>query len=139
MNLYLAAAYTRCYEIRARAAELRALGHTVTSSWHDAPATPGITDDGTTLAGPPERLAALAHRDLREVSAAAVLIAFTAPGPSRGSQHWEAGFALGVGKEIWVCGPRVVLFHHLHALPVFADWAACREYLQTRKEASDGS
>ena len=137
MKLYLAASYLRRAEIQSRAAELRALGHTVTSTWHDRKA-PGVRDDGVTLTGSPEALSALGYRDLREVAAAEVLIAFTEPGPTRGGHHWEAGFASGLGREIWVVGERVHVFHHLHGLPLFADWDACREHLERLEEASDG-
>ena len=86
-RIYLSAAYARRNEIADIAAKLRRMGHTVTSTWHDAPEEPM---DATT-----EQKREWCSRDFWEIDGATILVAFT-DGDTRypgGMRHVEWGYA----------------------------------------------
>lgn len=118
MRFYLASRYSRRLELEAIAADLRAAGHTVTSTWHD-----GHHETGPTSATTPENETVWAREDVHDLLAANAIIAFTersdvdVPGRSRGGRHVEYGLALGLKKHTTiVVGPLENVFYHL------ADW-----------------
>ncbi len=132
-RIYLAARYSRREEMAGYAAQLEALGYTITSRWHQGNKTPlaGIdTDEPRRLAG------RFAQEDADDVVVAGRLIAFTStpmasevPGASvmataqeNGGTHVEYGIAYILRKELWVVGPREHVFHCLNSVRVFPDW-----------------
>jgi len=120
MRLYLAAAFSRRAELQAYAAELRALGHIVTSRWHEGERHQASEEE---LLGADQILAIrLASEDWDDLERAELLIAFT-DGQQRpgGARHAEFGLALGLHMVCWICGPREHVFHAL-AERVFGTW-----------------
>lgn len=65
---------------------------------------------------PPEENARFAAEDLRDIENADVFVCFTegeGSGFSRGGRHVEAGYALSLGKDLLVVGPRENVFYCL--------------------------
>lgn len=131
MKIYLASRYSRIAEMQAVAADLVALGHTVTSRWimglHAA------TDDRL------EEHAILTRRfameDLEDVHNADCCISFTEPartGPTRGGRHVEFGAALAWGKRCYVIGHRENVFHYLPEARFFPAWKDALPEFQQR-------
>ncbi len=131
MRVYIAARYGRRLEMLQVASDLEGLGHIVTSSWisgkHET--RPGIDNNGTE-----EERRGWAVEDLSDLSAADTLIAFTeypnSEGRGRGGRHVEYGYAMAVGCDLIVVGPRENVFHSLRKVRVYPDWPACLEALQ---------
>src|SRR5690348_664957 len=102
MRFYIAARYGRRAELQACAADLIALGHSITASWLTE--TPEWEDDGVKLADTATTNARVAARDLADIDCGDMLIGFTdEPGtPNRGGKDREIGYALGRGKKVWI-------------------------------------
>lgn len=119
LRVYLAGRWARRAEIRRLGNMLAALGVEVTSSWLYS----GEEDSGA----PAALLAEWAARDLRDVARADALVLITdgedTPGGYSGGRHSETGYALALGKAVYVVGPRENIFHHLPAVQVCATWA----------------
>jgi hypothetical protein len=124
-RVYLAARFERRYELRDVAHELSRLGATVVSSWLHVP-EPLASED---LNAPPERVAELAAADLRDVSSATIVIAFTEKPHSkqgRGGRHVELGVALAMGQRVVIVGPREHIFHCLPQVEQYDNWGAAK-------------
>lgn len=130
MRFYLSAAWMRHAELAAYAEELRALGHEVTSAWHDI--REDLTgDDGHRMSATPEARAVIMARDLQDIRDAHALVAFAEPAGSpytRGTRHFELGAAFGWGKILFLVGPREEMLGHWHrhliAMDTWADFRA---------------
>lgn len=146
MKIYLAAQYARRLELLRYADQLVSRGHLVTSRWLSGPLQ--RIADGRTLgekgeawfeSGDPaaaETRALFARRDLHDVMAAEMLVAFTeepamapAAGSARGGRHVELGYALciqwlGHSTAIAVIGPRENLFCWLPEIRHYETWPA---------------
>jgi hypothetical protein len=98
MKLYLAARYERREEI----AKIRVEGHEIVSRW--------LTGSHDSMDS-----ADAAAEDLADVASADALVLFADPPGifSRGGRHVEFGYALALGKEIWVVGGPENVFQHL--------------------------
>jgi hypothetical protein len=150
VRIYLAARYPRREELCGYRSELEARGHQVTSRWLDGPAQ--VLPDGTALGAQRESRfeaddpreaatrALFARRDLADIDAAELLIAFTEdpalpspPGAARGGRHADLGYATGRGMPVIVCGPRENLFCHLPQVTWFPGWA---EFLAAHDDGS---
>lgn len=120
MKIYLAARYSRRDELRAVAAALRRLGHTITSRWLDTTWEHG--DDKGSSAAPPEYREKHAIEDLVDILLADVFITFTEQPRSggRGGRHVEFGAALATSKHLIVVGPRENLFYHHPRVVLYA-------------------
>ena len=128
MRIYLAATYSARLTVEARAAELRARGHHVMSTWHTGKheTRPFIDYNGSAL----ER-AMWAREDLRDIRRADCLILCADLGSSgRGGAHVEAGYALGYGKALVVVGETANVFYCLDEVSRFATWGDCLEALE---------
>lgn len=115
-RIYLAAAYDRREEINRIARELSESGFRVVSTWHE----PGNDD---------MPLSAQAERDLSEIEECRYLVHFT--GGGKGGRIFEAGYALGYGKDLLIVGLRETVFDHMRGdvrqfwtLDDFWGWAA---------------
>ena len=110
MKVYLAAGFSRKNEIADKAVELMNLGIIVTSTWTAEEAKPtsqlnDVTDEYLLFNG---------KRDLDEIVACDALVLFTQDPTKpfvRGGRMHEAGFAVGLGKRLYICGPRENIFH----------------------------
>jgi hypothetical protein len=113
MHFYLAARYSRRFELRRYRKQLARLGHTVTSRWLD-----GKSDED----------AATAHRDLQDVERADALILFCEKPrcPTRGGRFIETGYALGLGKAVTAIGVDIEnIFLYLPDIMRFDTWTDC--------------
>lgn len=110
-KVYLAGRFSRRHEFRQFADALSAAGHEVTSSWL-------YSDDlHANLGGFHSYSAAsAAERDLADVRAATVCIAFTEEPErrqGRGGRHVEVGVAIAIGLKLIVVGDPEHIFHLL--------------------------
>jgi hypothetical protein len=144
MRIYLAARYPRREELCGYRGDLEARGHLVTSRW--LAGNEQVTANGTALgaqgetwfeSGHPraaQTRALFARRDLEDINAAELFIAFTEdlaagipPGAARGGRNVELGYALARPMPVVVCGPRENLFCHLPEVLHYPDWAGFLE------------
>lgn len=121
LRFYLAARFSRQMELRGYAAQLRALGHSITSRWVDG-------DDER----PYEQMTGADNRrcaevDVIDVMACDCVILFSdpigVPSTSRGGRHVEMGIGLALGKNISIVGERENVFHWLDNVKVFPTWS----------------
>ena len=59
-----------------------------------------------------------ARRDIEEVAQCDRLIAFSGEG-GHGGKHYEQGFAMGLGKEVDLIGPKEHVFHELSEINIY--------------------
>jgi len=117
MRIYLSARYPRAAEMREARDKLVALGHEITSTWHD--------DDVPDVKRSTFVIRAWAERDLLEIEQADLFVAFTEEpdsimnGARRGGRHAEFGFALGLTRWHVIIGPREHVIHYTDGVPVF--------------------
>ena len=140
INLYLAARFSRKEEMAGVADRLRNVDLNNIATWvtgaHDYT---GVPDEHI----PVSAQADFAAEDLQEIHRADIVMVFTDPpghGGSRGGKHFEAGFALALGKPIVVIGPLENVFfsylatkehraRHYEDLDAFiADWSPYAGY-----------
>ena len=116
MRLYLAGRYTRYPQIEQYAIEARALGHEITSRWHN-----GSHDLNSTSSD--EDRERLALEDLQDLfSARDGIVVFSAEQSGRGGYHVETGYAMGRRRQVYLVGPRRNVFHYLRAVRQFGTW-----------------
>ena len=104
--IYVAAPYELKEQASVVAARLRALGHSVTSGWHDRE---DVNEEAT------------ARRDLEEVEACDTLLLINVQEwahKGTGGRHVEYGYALARGKSLVIFGERTNLFHLFEAVRV---------------------
>lgn len=80
-------------------AELQRLGHTITSHWHD----PGVREAEEARATYEDRLR-IATANYRDLDAAELVLAVPYAGHHLRGAHAEIGYAIGVGKRVFVLG-----------------------------------
>lgn len=115
MKFYLCSGTSFADDMESFRLALESRGHEVTSRWHQQP-KPRLEIDDPDI---PRR----AEMDLADIEAANVLVAFAWPGKSqRGGRHYEAGYAEGIGKAVWLVGEPEHAFHTLANLR-FDVWA----------------
>lgn len=120
MKFYLAAMYSRRDELREHARQLRAMGHIVTSGWLRE-----RDDLSGDLVDSPAIYRDRAERDLNDIRMSEALIYFTEDpnvGIKRGGRHFEAGFAVGIGKSLYIIGPRENIFCYDRQHKQFERW-----------------
>jgi nucleoside 2-deoxyribosyltransferase len=131
MKIYLAARYGRKQEIADRARELEAVGVMITSRWHDKPFEPYPRD----ATNPDPEMIRAALDDLRDIDRADALLVFTDPGAVLGGgHHWEAGYAYGQNKIIYLLGPRQTVFYHLASIRQYHHWQDLKMALMTNDQ-----
>jgi hypothetical protein len=129
MKIYLAARYSRLEQMNLIAAELRQLGHVVTSRWiqgnHRMPDCAVGTRDEVVFR---QRFA---HEDLDDLRAADCCLSVSEEPrcPTRGGRHVEFGIAIERGLRCIVVGPREHVFHWLPEVEWYPDWSALGEAL----------
>lgn len=121
-SFYLAGRFSRRGEFASYAEELRALGHTVTSSW----LTGEDSEIDADWRAHPHLAATWARTDLADIERAERLVLFTEQEPTpRGGRHVEFGYGLGAwGPLHLLVGEPENIFHLL--VPErqrFATWA----------------
>lgn len=121
MNIYLAAPYHAQHHMRQARDDLTALGHLVTSRWIDQAENESSADR---LRDDPASCAEYALIDLEDISAADVVVSFTAGGGGRGGRHVELGAAIAWCKRLILVGVREHVFHCLPQVEYVEDWPA---------------
>ena len=132
MMIYVAAAYGRQLEMRGVRTQLRQLGHPVTSRWLDQESE--STEFGwsqATIHSAPVVIQTMARRDLEDIEAAHAVFSFTDGDLARGGRHVEFGYAMALGRRLFLIGPREHIFHCLGRVVQFPDWEALAEHLAT--------
>lgn len=132
MKFYIAGRYSRRKELLGYAQKLRDHGHIVTSRWLDG------THEALDSCGSKNDHLAWAGEDLNDIAQADIFLAFTESGGSgRGGRHFEAGFALALGKLIVCFGPKEqTIFYAPH--PRFDDfWEAVAYALRGAHKAKN--
>jgi len=109
-KFYLAASFEWIDRIREHAKELRAIGKTVTSRWHDDQAATGPTSitnkDGSTDLSRELFVFGCAIRDIRDILACKTFILFSSGAAIiRNTRLAEFGGALFTGRQCVVIGP----------------------------------
>ena len=130
MKVYLAGAYAWKDELKIRAQELENLGVTVTSRWLDEKYAPTIK-----IADVPEKeRVQTAIDDLKDIDRADAIVLFSVE-PTvpivRGGRHVEFGYAIGIGKTLYVIGPKENIFHYMPEVTNFVHWDDFIQYLVT--------
>jgi hypothetical protein len=114
MFIYLCSRYSRRDELRQVRERLQNAGHTITSEWLDTDWVIDAEKEFAASHAPAEFREEYAVKDLDNVLACEILIAFTEPsgnGGLRGGRHVEFGAALAWGKKIVVVGQRENIFY----------------------------
>ena len=131
MKLYLAASFGRRAELAKYAADLLFLGHPVTSRWL-------FEEQKDNCQEARERYADI---DLEDVRSADVLVLWTnyRNTPSlRNGRMIEAGYAMGLGKPVWIVGPRENLFLEHRRVLQFDDFDSVVEHLSNESMSLRG-
>lgn len=133
-RIYMCGPYSQRLVLKERAEELvRESGGAIeiTSSWLDGEheAREGVA----TLA----EMAEWALADLNDIDRSDVLVQFTEHPSTRGSAHFEAGYALASGKQVVSCGSgdNETIFHSLESVISFGDWSELRIWLRDEAAA----
>ena len=109
-TIYLASNWDSKPRMRALRDQLLLLGHTVLSSWLDDPTTAYVVDSPND-----------ARKDLDEIRQCELLLCDTAETSTTGGRDVEIGYATGIGKRVWIIGPRRNIFHSI-ALRHYTNW-----------------
>lgn len=128
MKVYIAAPYSRKDDMNVYAAELRAAGFTITSSWLDETYPPNIQTDDVS----PEENKKFATQDMNDICESDMMIFFTDDTHSivRGGRHVEFGLALAYKKEILVVGTEYEnVFHYLPEVWRADNWVLAKSFL----------
>lgn len=142
-KVYLAAAWSRREEILGVAEELKKLGVVITSRW--------LTEEqGLQTRPTPGFLRERAYIDLADVAASDVLVRFTDTLETMGAiydeseaawvpvnfvtgaRHDETGYALGLGKTVFVVGGRQNIFDYLDRVIHLKDVEELKQRLDPR-------
>lgn len=127
MKAYLATKYDRYAEMQGVRDFLVALGHTVTSTWHDQHEQEESAPLDQ-LNSEPDRVAKYARLDIDDLRAADTVISFTGQ-QSTGGRHVELGLAIAMDKRLIVVGPREHVFHALPQVEHYRTWRGLASYL----------
>ena len=127
-SVYLAAPYSTKPQIEQYAADLRAAGITVTSSWLEEPHDPKTHMSEL----PPVTHRLYACRDVSDIEDAEVFVLFTDSTQSivRQGRTFEFGFAYAQRKQCVIVGlEHENIFHYLPGLLRFDTWEKAKKWL----------
>lgn len=115
---YLAARFSRRFELQGVRADLHRSGHIVTSRWIDDDEESGDNSGA-------------AIRDIEDIELADGLMVFTDEPrcATRGGKHFEAGHAYSLGKRLVGIGTPGHVFHYLPEFQWFPDWETAKGVL----------
>lgn len=135
MRIYLAGRYGRRGELAGYARRLRVAGIAVVCRWLEGDEA-GDDDD------PPEHVARrCAAEDCEDIAAADVVAVFGEPpgeiaGASRGGRFVELGYAIGLGKRVYVVGHQENIFCHHPAVRFVGSYETLETLLLSMKPAA---
>lgn len=122
MKFYLCAGTSQVNEMEAHRLDLETMDHEITSRWHQG------------LLGSPRlelidpKIEQRAMDDLIGINEAETLIAFGGS-KGRGGRHFEAGYAYGIGQNVWFVGDMMEHAFHTLAHRTFKSWDDCYMYI----------
>ena len=127
--VYLAARYGRKDELKEYTRQLTEYGWITTSRWLDT--TPAME------AGP-GRAMKMAMWDLHDIKEADVFVGFLEDNndgaKGRGGRHVELGYALGLGKPVYLIGKPENVFHYLPQVLLYPDWSSFIKVVETNSQ-----
>jgi hypothetical protein len=123
LKVYMAARFSRRDELREYVPFLVNLGIDVTSRWlHEVGPLDGKMSNHTA-----RFLGDTALVDYEDIERADAILLFSEDplvGFVRGGRHVEFGIALGLGKNVYVIGPKENIFHYMPGVEHFASLEA---------------
>jgi hypothetical protein len=129
VNIYTASKFENADFVRNFNNAVRDLGHNVTYDWTS---TREFLEDGTVLKASPEDRYTYGMLDYAGVMACDLLIMIDFETPLRGGA-WEAGMALGAGKQVWIVNyQHRVIFDVLPQVKIISDPNVALSLLDTR-------
>lgn len=101
MNIYLAARFSKRDRMRMVRADLKVIGHTVTSRWIDRD-----QDDQDVVLTRGWEAEQYASEDILDLEGSELVIVFTEPEriATHGGKHFEMGYAMGLGIPVLLVG-----------------------------------
>jgi hypothetical protein len=125
IRFYLCSSTSEVRDMEYAAGRLIGYGHEVVSRWHSGElGSPRLELDDPGL---PKR----AKDDLGDIARANVVI-IGAGEASRGGRHFEAGYAYGIGRQLWLVGDPEHAFHTLATMQ-FPTWGSLFDYVEGLK------
>jgi len=128
MKVYVASHYSRKLEVVEAVCDLKALGITVTSTWHKERKKPGISMHEVSESF----CRRTAKRDVKELRAATHFILFTVDSDfkfTRGGHCVEQGWAQALGLRCLMVGPRQNVFCYLPGFKRVDTWEEGKKWL----------
>jgi hypothetical protein len=135
LSVYLSAAYSEKNRVKQFALRLHNFGIKVTSTWMDESYEPDVKMSDV----PESFLKETACNDCSEMDEAEIMVLFSVPCTTltvRGGKHFETGYMVHSGKEVYVIGPKENIFHHLSNMTHFENEDLCFEALCRRRMRS---
>lgn len=129
MKIYVAASFPRKSDALQLAFKLMKQGHDVTSGWlEQVEANKNETADGYKSDRDSRRTA---ERDIKDIDAADALVMITGDSLSGGGRRFEAGYAFGKGRPIFLFGSKEIIFDHLTDVHVVSSFSELLAMLKT--------
>ncbi len=131
MRFYIAARFSRRPECNELAHQLIAQGHTITSRWVK-PDSDHVMPTGLSAQAADHERQRFAMEDLLDVHNCHAMVSLMEEprSNSRGGRHVEFGIAVGLGKILYIIGPRETVFHHLPEVKHFDTVEEFLSYVQ---------
>lgn len=123
MHVYLASRFENRARLRECRVVLEGYRHVVTSRWLDVACRPTPAEDSPEWA---DHAAEWSQYDLEDIDASDLLICdldCELEG-MRGGVHVEVGYALALGKQVWVIGRRPNVFYFHPGVKFLPNWTA---------------
>lgn len=140
MKVYLAAPYAARDSIRDKAAQLKRIGFTVTSTWLQETHEINAGTVGPALALNPSETESHVRTDVKDVLGSDLLVVFTndtaGVASSSGGRHVETGIAMSKGIPVVVVGQPENIFHRSTYCLVVPTWEEALVELAARLIAS---
>ena len=137
MRLYMAGQYAKRNELRIIARHLQENGFVITSRWltENAEVNHKLGDPNEGEMDLPTFYLRTAIVDCEDIQTADAILFFAEDphiGIPRGGRHVEFGYALGIGKRLFVIGAQENIFHYLPNVLVFPSIECFIEHWRTR-------
>lgn len=105
VKLYLAGAFKSRSQVDKIALFAKNKGFDVVSTWHEPDGDCRNVEDIHPL-----ELEQIAGKDCEQIRECDVLLCLTSEHSETGGMYWEAGYATGLGKDVWYFGPITNIF-----------------------------
>lgn len=116
MKFYLASRFKNRETLLKIETELQNKGHIINSRWLHGPIVPHDAPDYE------DHCKEWANKDLEDIANSdAIIIVTNNCEKVPGGIWWEAGFAMGLGKTVFICGPKINVFCHHESIEYYED------------------